>query len=42
MILFRNASPKTPKAAALLFAPIIFYGIYFLIVGGSGERAGLR
>jgi len=40
IILFGNRSPNRSKAVALLFVPIILYGIYFLIVGGSGLRAG--
>ena len=42
IILFRPRMPEKPKAVALLFVPIIVYGIYFLIFGGSGERAGIR
>jgi cytochrome c biogenesis factor len=41
-ILTRPRTPEKPKAVALLFVPIILYGIYFLIFGGSGERAGIR
>jgi hypothetical protein len=40
--LFRPGAPERSKAIALFFLPIIIYGIYFLIVGGSGERAGIR
>jgi hypothetical protein len=42
IILMRAPSPEKPKTVALLFVPIILYGVYFLIVGGSSERAGLR
>jgi len=42
IILFRLRTPEKSKAVALLFVPIILYGIYFLIFGGSGERAGIR
>jgi hypothetical protein len=41
-ILFQPRTPEKSKAVALLFVPIILYGIYFLIFGGSGERAGIR
>jgi hypothetical protein len=41
VILFRQKSQRC-KVVALLFAPILIYGIYFLIAGGSGERAGIR
>jgi hypothetical protein len=42
IILFRPGAPERSKAIAFFFLPIIIYGIYFLIVGGSGERAGIR
>ena len=42
IILLRPRTPGKPKTVALLFAPIILYGIYFLIFGGSGGRAGIR
>lgn len=42
VILLRPRAPEKPKVVALLFVPIILYGIYFLIFGDSGERAGLR
>jgi len=42
IILFRKAPNHSAKAVALLFAPILIYGVYFLIAGGSGERAGIR
>jgi len=41
-ILLRLRTPEKSKTVALLFVPIILYGIYFLIFGGSGERAGIR
>jgi len=41
-ILLGAHSADRPKVTAALFLPIIVYGIYFLVVGGSGERAGLR
>ena len=41
-ILARPRSPEKSEAVALLFVPIILYGIYSLIFGGSGERAGIR
>lgn len=41
-ILFRRQPTSASKALALLFVPLLAYGIYFLIVGGSGERAGIR
>ena len=41
-ILLRKAPTQRAKSVALLFAPILIYGVYFLIAGGSGERAGLR
>jgi hypothetical protein len=41
VILMRQRSERS-RVVGLLFLPIILYGIYFLIFGGSGERAGIR
>ena len=40
IILFGRRSEHNPKTVAILFVPMLLYGIYFLIVGGSGLRAG--
>ena len=42
IILFAGPSKKRPKIVACLFAPAVIYGVYFMVVGGWGERAGLR
>jgi|SRR5579862_2126380 len=41
-ILFGRQPEKRSKTFAWIFAPVILYGVYFLVAGGSGERAGLR
>jgi hypothetical protein len=38
--LFGPPSPGKSKTRAIFFLPIILYGIYFLVVGGSSFRAG--